>query len=146
MNRKEFCEYFEIPYGTVWGQKRSGKGGKNKKFTVTPWRIDHNVQSFSMSPSGDYNCILLFVKNNKRGRKNFVVQNYGGRMFQYYVFQIKNGTLKKVCMIGDQILDDPVHIGKINHDYYYNDKKTSEKVYKKYFKKYVYGTTALSVI
>lgn len=84
--------------------------------------------------------------NYKRGRKNFVVQNYGGRMFQYYVFQIKNDTLKKVCMIGDQILDDPVHIGKINHDYYYNDKKTSGKVYKKYFKKYVYGTTALSVI
>ena len=49
----------------MWGQKRSGKGGKNKKFTVTPWCIDNNVQSFSMSPSGDYNCILLFVKNGK---------------------------------------------------------------------------------
>lgn len=49
----------------VWGQKRSGKDGRNKKFTVIPWRIDNGVQSFSMSPSGDHNCILLFVKNGK---------------------------------------------------------------------------------
>lgn len=49
----------------MWGQKRSGKDGRNKKFTVTPWRIDNGVQSFSMSPSGHHNCILLFVKNGK---------------------------------------------------------------------------------
>lgn len=49
----------------VWGQKRSGKNGKNKKFTATPWRIDNDVQSLSMAVSGHYNCILLFVKNGR---------------------------------------------------------------------------------
>lgn len=49
----------------MWGQKRSGKDGRNKKFTVTPWRIDNGVRSFSISPSGHHNCILLFVKNGK---------------------------------------------------------------------------------
>lgn len=49
----------------VWGQKRSGKNGRKKKFTVTPWCISKGVQSFSMSPSGVYNSILLFVKQNK---------------------------------------------------------------------------------
>lgn len=49
----------------VWGQKRSGKNGRNKKFTATPWLIDKNVRSFSMAVSGRHrhNCILLFIKN-----------------------------------------------------------------------------------
>lgn len=49
----------------VWGQKRSGKDGRKKKFTMTPWCIGKSVQSFSMSPSGVYNSILLFVKDNR---------------------------------------------------------------------------------
>lgn len=49
----------------VWGQKRSGKDGRKKKFTMTPWCISKSVQSFSMSPSGVYNSILLFVKDNR---------------------------------------------------------------------------------
>lgn len=32
----------------VWGQKRSGKNGKDIKFTPRPWRIANGVQSFSM--------------------------------------------------------------------------------------------------
>lgn len=82
----------------------------------------------------------------KRKRTNFIVESYGGRMFQYHVFRIKNGVMKKVCMIGDQVLDDPVHLGEIVHDYYYNDKKTSGKKYKKYFKKYVKGVPGLNVV
>lgn len=79
----------------------------------------------------------------KKGRKNFVVASYGGRMYQYYVFRIRNGVMKKICMMGDQLLDDSKNIGKFIHEYYYNDKLTSTSKYKKYYKKYVKGVPSL---
>lgn len=81
----------------------------------------------------------------KKGKKNFVVASYGGRMYQYYVFRIRNGVMKKICMMGDQLLDDSKNIGKFIHEHYYNDKLASTSKYKKYYKKYVKGVSSLNM-
>lgn len=81
----------------------------------------------------------------KRVQKKFVVYSYGGRMMQYYVFRIKNGVMKKICMFGEQILDSGVDGSKTISEYYYNDKKTSGKKYKKNYKKYVINSSDVIV-
>lgn len=81
----------------------------------------------------------------KRSLKKFVVYSYGGKMMQYYVFQIKKGVMKRVCMLGDQVLDSVTDESKQISEYYYNDKKTSRKKYKKYYKKYVTNSTNVIV-
>lgn len=80
-----------------------------------------------------------------RGQKKFIVYSYGGRMMQYYVFRIKNGVMKKVCMLGDQVLDTISDETGIISEYYYNDKKTSGQKYKKYYKKYVTNSMEIRV-
>ena len=74
----------------------------------------------------------LYVKKSK---KVFIVSTYGGRMTESYVFRLKGGILKKVCMIGEQVMFDANE--QPYGEYYYNDKRTSEKKYKKINKKYV---------
>lgn len=78
----------------------------------------------------------------KKSKKVFIISTYGGRMTQSYVFRLKGGILKKVCMIGDQVKDKDN--GQIYSDYYYNDNLTSEKKYKSIYNKYVKSTTEVS--
>lgn len=81
-----------------------------------------------------------------RSKKSFVVSSYGGRMTQCYVFKIKNGIMKKICMIGDQVLDSKIDESKLVDEYYYNDKRTSKKKYKKYYNKYLKNSVDVKVI
>lgn len=67
-------------------------------------------------------------------------------MTQCYVFKIKNGIMKKICMIGDQALDSKIDESKLVDEYYYNDKRTSKKKYKKYYNKYLKNSVDVKVI
>lgn len=82
----------------------------------------------------------LYIKKSK---KVFIVSTYGGRMTESYVFRLKGGILKKVCMIGDQVMFDANE--QPYREYYYNDKRTSERKYKKINKKYIKSATQVAI-
>lgn len=79
----------------------------------------------------------------KKGKKVFIVSTYGGRMTQSYVFRLKGGILKKVCMIGEQVAFDANE--QPYSEYYYNDERTSERKYKTIYKKYVGSAAQVAI-
>ena len=80
---------------------------------------------------------------HKGKAKEFTFFRYGGKMFHYYTFRIKNAILTKVCTFGDQVLN--YSNGDPYHEYYYNDKRTSTKKYKSTYRKYATGGKELSL-
>ena len=80
---------------------------------------------------------------HKGKSKEFTFFRYGGKMFHYYTFRIKNAVLTKVCTFGDQVLN--YSNGDPYHEYYYNDKRTSTKKYKSTYRKYAIGEKALNL-
>ena len=71
---------------------------------------------------------------HKGKAKEFTFFRYGGKMFHYYTFRIKNAIVTKVCTFGDQVLN-----------YSNGDKRTSTKKYKSTYRKYATGGKELSL-
>lgn len=80
---------------------------------------------------------------HRRGAREFTIYRYGGKMFHYFTFRIRNGMLKKVCTFGNQVLNHSN--GNPYNEYYYNDKQTSKKKYNSTCRKYVDGISEINL-